>query len=106
MITMRQGESYRIYLNLSQNDSVLTPDMIEDLKICIGDTFSKTWKQGGVAFDETQSRWLIFPTQRETLNMREGKSKISCHVKYPDSSVIITEIDILQVLKACCKEVF
>lgn len=106
MITIRRGESYRIFLNLRQDGVALVPEMIDDLKICIGDGFTKTWKQGGIQFDDGEKQWYIFPTQRETLTLKRGKTPIVCHVKYADASVIIAEIDSVRILDGCCKEVF
>ena len=106
MITIHQGESCRIFVSLWQDGVALVPEMIEDLKICIGDTFSKTWKQGGVQFDYGENQWCIFPTQQETLAMKRGKKNVCVHVKYLDGSVIIAEIDSVKILESCCKEVF
>jgi len=106
MITIRQGESFRIPMNLRQDGSALVPEQIEDIKICIADSLTKTWKNEGIKFDYEKNQWYIFPTQQETLNMKKGTYSIFCHVKYPDSSVIIAEIGSVKVLEGCCKEVF
>lgn len=106
MITIRQGESYRIFLNLKQDGNPLIPESIEDIKVCIGTQFQKTYKQNGVFFDYEKNQWYIFPTQQDTLGMKDGQFTISCHVKYPDTSVIITDIDSVRIKKSCCGEVF
>lgn len=106
MITLKQGESYRIYLNLRQDGAPLIPEMVADVKICIGSVWSKTYKSGGVMFDFTKNQWFIFPTQAETLAMKEGRFSLCCHVKYQDSSVIITDLDTIRIVKSCCGEVF
>lgn len=106
MIELKKGESYRIYLNLEQDGMPLLPEMIDDLKVCIGNRFHKTFRAGGVSFDLEKKQWLIFPTQEETIKMNEGVFHLCCHVKYPDSSVIITDLDTVSIVKTCCGEVF
>lgn len=106
MQKIRQGESYPIFINLMQDGYALTPDMVEDLKICIGKTYSQTYRSGGVGFDEETQQWYIIPTQEETLRMPQGSNDVCCHVKYQDGSVQVVIIDRIRVFEACCKEVF
>lgn len=105
MLTIIQGESFPIYIALMQDDSPLTPDMIENLKICLG-SLKKKLSDGGVTFDETTQRWCVFPTQEETLEMPVGPNNVCCHIKYPDGSVISKNLDGILVKAGCCKEVF
>lgn len=106
MITIRQGESYRIIFDLQQDGQTLAPDMIEDLKICIGSDYSKTYKKNGVFFDQGTNRWYIFPTQKETLEFDPGKKPIFCHIKYQDGTILIHELDTLNVTRSVCQEEF
>ena len=76
MITLKQGESFRIYINLNQDGQVLTPSMISDIMFCIGSDFVKTMSNGGVEFDTSSGRWFIFPTQEETLDLSAGEKPL------------------------------
>ena len=105
MITIKQGESYPIYITLKQDGMILTPDLIQDLKICIGD-FHKTYRSGGVRFDEQAQQWWIHPSQEDTLSMQAGSEKICAHVKYHSGAVYILELGRANVLPGCCGEVF
>lgn len=102
MITIRQGESYPIFVNLTQDGSILTPDLITDMKLCIGDSFHKTYQSGGLAFDKASQRWYIKLTQDETMAMTVGVMVLCCHIKYPDESVIIKDIDMVCITGGCC----
>lgn len=106
MQKIRQGETYPIFINLVQNRTALTPDMIADMKVCIGKTFSKTYQTGGVGFFEKTKQWYIFPTQQETLSMPVGNHDLCVHVKYKSGYVLIDTIDRIRVLSSCCGDVF
>lgn len=106
MQKIRQGETYPIFINLVQDRQTLTPDMIADMKVCIGKTFSKTYQTGGVGFYEKTKQWYIFPTQQETLSMPVGNHDLCVHVKYKSGYVLIDTIDRIRVLSACCDDVF
>jgi len=104
MIKLTQGESFPIMIKINQDGTTLTPDMIEDLRICIGD-YHRTYGSGEVKYDTTQLSWYVHPTQQETLAMKVGKYDICCHVKYLDGTVIIQDVGRLVVEKGCCGEV-
>ena len=106
MIKITQGESYPIFINIKQDGVQLTPDMIQDLKICVGN-LHYTYLGGGVMYDASRLSWYINPTQQETLSLDKGKNEICAHVKYQDGTVIIDDLGILAVAQGCgCGEVF
>ena len=84
---------------------ILTPDMVQDLKICIGD-FHKTYRSGGIRFDEQTQQWWIHPSQEETLAMPACQTMICAHVKYHDEAVYILELGRANITPRCCGEVF
>lgn len=102
MVTIIQGESQPIYIDLYQDDRILTPDMIQDLTICIGDSFSASYLAGGVQFRQETSQWCIWPTKAETQAITPGKHWIYAHVRYADDSEPIFKLDIISVEKHRC----
>ena len=104
MITIKQGESYPIYFTLKVDDMILIPDMIQEIKICIGD-FHKTYSSGGVRFDEQTQEWWIWPSQEETLAMSADRVNVCAHVKCQNGAVYIEGLGRLEVCDpGCCKE--
>ena len=82
MIKITQGESYPIFFNIKQDGMSLTPDMILDLEIHIGETFKKSRLGNGVFYDQTTGRWYIFPTAAETKAWEEGSHVVCAHFTY------------------------
>lgn len=105
MIKITAGESYPLYFTINQDGISLTPDMLDDLKICIG---KKSWtlRSGGVRYAADRGKWYIHPTQAETLAMPVGKSDICFHFKYANGDVYIKRDGQLVVERGCCTEVF
>lgn len=81
-MTIMQGDSYPIFIELTHNKSTLTPDMVEEIEIYVGDTLRKLYSEGGVLFDEASSRWYIHPTQKETLALEEGSLAVTVRIRY------------------------
>lgn len=69
-MTIMQGDSYRIYINLTQNGKILTPEMIAEVEVYVGAGLRKLFSQGGVMFDKNTKRWYIHPSQEETLALQ------------------------------------
>lgn len=103
MVTIKQGESRIIWIRLDLNGSTLTPDRIADLEICAGNDFHKTYSSGGVFWDAATSRWYIFPTAEETMNMEADTHTVSVHLHCHDGQVLIYDIDHLTVKEHSCK---
>jgi len=81
-MTIMQGDSYTIYLNLTQSGDTLTPDLVDDLEVYIGETLRKTFSAGSVFFDAESGIWSIRPTQEETMALEEGSHEVTVRVKY------------------------
>lgn len=86
MLTIKQGDSYGILLNLSQDGQVLVPDMVNDIEVCIGETLRYSAVDGGVKFDTNTNKWYIWPTQDETFSLEEGTHKVEIRVKYKNNT--------------------
>lgn len=53
IITMTQGEQRTIPFNLKQDGHALNPEMISDLKVCVG-SVSKKYSEDSVKFQENK----------------------------------------------------
>ena len=73
MIIM-QGDSYPIYMELTQDGAPLTPDMVAELEVCVGDKLRKLYSATEVFYDEASDRWYIHPTQEETFGLESNTS--------------------------------
>lgn len=87
-----QGDSYPIYIELMQDGTYLTPEMVADLEVCVGTdrrnskTLRNLYSKGEVYFEQDTQRWYIHPTQQETLSMPIGACEVIVRVKYNDDS--------------------
>lgn len=107
-MTIMQGDSYTIYLNLTQSGTSLTPDLVDDLEVYIGEELRKSLSGGGVFFDAEAVMWFIRPTQQETQALEEGTHEVTVRVKYkgqPPSDVMGTVVGRLRVQACVSKEV-
>lgn len=82
-----QGDSYPIYIELSQDGAPLLPEVLDELEICVGEAMRKIMSDGGVQFDEDSNRWYIHPTQQETFALDNGRSyEVQARVHYKNSA--------------------
>lgn len=81
-VKMMQGDSYVVFIQLTMNGTTLTPDMVADVEICVGDVLRKTWSGGGVGYDTMTQQWYIRPTQEETLAMEVESYGVIARVKF------------------------
>lgn len=85
-VTIKQGDSYGIFLNLNQSGQTLTPDMVDDIEIYIGEALRFSAVDGGVKFDTSSNRWFIWPTQEQTFTLEEGTHKVEIRVKFKNAN--------------------
>ena len=74
-IQIMQGDSRAIFLNFTVNGAALTPDMIDDLEVMIGDDLRLAYSEDTVKYDASRSKWYIWPTQEQTFALDEGTYK-------------------------------
>lgn len=82
MITLMQGDSYPLFIELKQNQIKLEPNMVDDVEICVSDQLRKAYSEAGVGYDSEIQKWYIRPSQKETLAMAEGVHNVIARVKY------------------------
>jgi len=102
-MTITQGDTYPIYIDLFQDDQTLTPDLIKDLEICIGKTVHKSHLRGEIQFDAQTQRWWIWPTKDETLALPVGRITAHAHVIYPDGCDYTCNLGVIDVTVGCCR---
>lgn len=107
-MTMMQGDSYPVFIDLKQYGVTLTPDMIQDQEICVGENLRKTYSGGEVGFDTETSMWYIRPTQQETLDLPEDAYSVIVRVKYknqPSADVKGIQVGRIVIRSTFSKEV-
>ena len=108
-VKIRQGDSYPILINVKQEGVPLTPSMVDEVEVSIGSALRKTYTSGGVGYDPSLSRWYIFPTQQETIDLEAGDYEVMVRVKYKTNSslpyVQSDPADRIVVLESPSKEV-
>ena len=86
-MTIMQGDSYPIYIELTQDGDVLVPEMISELEVCVGDKLRKTYSNGEVKFDKEKNQWYIHPTQEETLGLNPDSYPVYVRVRYKNTAM-------------------
>ena len=84
-VKMMQGDSYAVFVSLTmeQTGDPITPSMVSDIEICVGDSLlRKTYASGEVMYDATQSLWYFVPTQEDTLGMEPDSYEAQARVKF------------------------
>ena len=93
-VNIMQGASYPILVELEQDGHNLSPDMIDDLEICVGSTMRKTLSSGTVFYDSDLCCWFIIPTQEETFALNAGTYEVIVRVKYKNQPPSVKGVSI------------
>lgn len=86
-VKLMQGDSFPIFIHLTQGGYVLTPDMVDDLEVCVGDSLQLLYSSGEVHFYEPKQYWYIWPTQAQTFELEAGSNKVEVRVKYKNQEL-------------------
>lgn len=86
-MTIMKGDSYPIYIELVQDNTTLTPEMVAELEVCVGESLRKLYTQNEVMFDKSSGHWYIWPTQEETLALNDGACFVIVRVKYKNEDL-------------------
>lgn len=108
-VSIMQGDSFAVFLNLMQDGAVLTPDLLNELEIFVGDALRFSYSEGTVKYDSSSQQWYIWPTQKQTFDLEEGSYKVEVRVKYKDDEATsvkgYTIADRIKVVSAVSREV-
>ena len=85
-VKMMQGDSYPVFVSLkmTQTGDPITPDMVEEVEICVGDSLRKTHTAGEVLYDATQLQWFFVPSQEETFALEPDSYDVQTRIKLPN----------------------
>lgn len=85
-MNIMRGDSYPIFLELTQDGYVLAPEMVSDIEVTVGESFIKKYSRGEVLFDNLLRKWYFRPSQEETLGLTEGEAyQVIARVKYTNN---------------------
>lgn len=109
-VRMMQGDSYPVFvaLKMTQTGDPITPAMVGDVEIYVGDSLRKTYAAGEVLYDERQLEWWFLPTQEETFALEPDSYDVQTRVKFPNgqySTVKGIKVGTILILDASSKEV-
>lgn len=85
-VEIKQGDSYAIFINLVQDGVTLTPAMVDDLELYIGDSTRFSYLESSLLYDSASGQWYIWPTQEQTFSMEEGTYTVEVRVKYKNQN--------------------
>ncbi|MGM9589407.1 MAG: hypothetical protein ACI3V0_04440 [Faecousia sp.] len=109
ILTIMQGDSYPVFINMTQDGTILVPDMIDNLEIHVGSDLRFAFSDGTIHFDENTKRWYIWPTQEQTFALSPGVHKIEMRVKYHNQNTTnvkgTTITDKIKINEATSREV-
>ena len=106
-ISIMRGDSYPILVDLKQDGISVTPDIISDIEVCVGDDLRFTYSEKTLAYDTVKKQWYFWPTQEETFALQEGSYDVYIRIKYPNkpSQVYGFRIDRIRVSETLSEEV-
>jgi hypothetical protein len=81
-IKMMQGDSYHVFIDMTQYEETLMPDIVDDLEVSVGEDLQYSVSEGRVGFDTATNRWFFRPTQEETFSLEPGQYSVIVRVKY------------------------
>lgn len=82
MIRIMQGDTYPIFVDFYQNGVQLTPSLISDIELCVGNNIRKTYSSGSVLFDTSTGRWYFILSQSESFSLTPGGHQVIGRIKY------------------------
>lgn len=108
-VEIMQGDSYAIFMDLTQDGNQLTPSMIDDLEVYVGESLRLSYLEDSVKYDSSSGRWYIWPTQEQTFALEEGSNKVEIRVRYHNQNTTnvqgYTLTDKIKVKGAVSREV-
>jgi len=107
-VRMMQGDSYALLINLAQNNIPLTPEMVADVEICVGESLRKTLSGGEVFYNDILKQWYFKPTQEDTLSLEPNGYDVIARIKFspaPDADVKGIKVGQIVIIDTLSEEV-
>ena len=80
VIRIMQGDACRLAFQIRQNGTIVTPEMITDLEVTVGN-LRKTYLDGGITFES--ECWYTYLSQEDTKSL-SGSEYIRLRIRYLD----------------------
>ena len=87
-----QGDSYPIFFKLTQAGYVLTPDMLDDMRVCVGEVLEFQLSKNEVFFDNDLQLWYFRPSQADTMLLDPESYQVDARVKYTNDPADVIKI--------------
>ena len=83
-VKIMQGDSYAVFvaLRIRQTGEPITPDMVSEVEITVGESLRKTYSAGEVHYDFDQGLWYFIPSQEETFAMEPDSYEVQARPKF------------------------
>lgn len=81
-----RGDSYPVPVEITMDGQTVTPDMVEEIEICVGSGIRKTLTAGEVAYQD--GLWYIHLSQEETFSLAE-ESNVYVRSVYPGQTPVV-----------------
>lgn len=80
MATIVKGESYRVAFTLKDNGTVITPSMVQGVRIALGNQIA-TYPNGNLTFETEDNTWQFPMTQKNSYSMMGNETDYQVQVK-------------------------
>lgn len=109
-VKIMQGDSYAVFveLRMKQTAEPITPDMVSDVEITVGEALRKSYSGGTVFYDDDQDLWYFIPSQAETFSLEPESYEVQTRVKFRNgqhSTVRGLNVGSIMILDAMSEEV-
>lgn len=107
-VRMMQGDSESLFMQLGIDGKTLTPNMVSEIEVTVGQSLRKLYSSGEVHYDQSSSLWYFIPTQEETLAMEPNGYEVQARIKLPNgqySPVTGITVGRIVILSSQSKEV-
>lgn len=84
MLIIQQGDQYSIQFQIKQNDVVLTPSNVTDVRIQIDKTL-KSYVNNQITFDTPSNKWIYPLTEKESVALDGATVPLQIGIKQSGS---------------------
>jgi hypothetical protein len=109
-VKMMQGDSYAVFVSLKLKDTEepITPHMVSEIEITVGESLRKTYTSEEVRYDDEEMQWYFIPTQEETFALEPESYEVQARIKFANgqySSVKGIVVGNIMIMDASSSEV-
>lgn len=93
LTVIRQGDQYMIPMTVSNNGTIMTPDIVDGMRIMIG-KYMEVYPGGELDFDSDTDKWLFPLTEKMSYALKSGTVTAQAQFKIADSVIGTEKIEI------------